>query len=144
MIQGLVNSGAIPVVERLLQFTSQRHKVLTSSIAHLSTPLYRPADLDPAQFQASLREAIDERRGSNRAIDAPLRMRDSRQVRYTEGGIEVKPGFADDNILFHDRNNRDLERTMQSLAENTLAHNAGIEMLKSEFDILRLAIRERL
>ena len=45
--------------------------------------------------------------------------------------------------MFHDRNNRDLERIMQNLAENTLTHNAAIEMLRHEFELLRTAIRER-
>jgi flagellar basal body rod protein FlgB len=30
---------------------------------------------------------------------------------------------------------------MQDLAENTLAHNAGLELLKSEFNLLEMAIR---
>ena len=51
---------------------------------------------------------------------------------------------TNENILFHDQNNRDLERTMQKLAENTLSHNMGIELLKNQFDLLKTAIRERM
>jgi flagellar basal body rod protein FlgB len=104
MIQGMLNSGAIPALQRLVQFTGARHKVLTNNIANLSTPYFKPADLDTKAFQ---------------------------------------PSATNDNILFHDQNNRDLERTMQRLAENTLTHNAAIELLRSEFDMMRTAIRER-
>ena len=51
--------------------------------------------------------------------------------------------FADENILFHDLNNRSLERHMQDLAENTMAHNAAIELLKGGFALLENAIREQ-
>ncbi len=37
----------------------------------------------------------------------------------------------------------DVERTMQHLAENTMAHNAGIQILKNQFDLLKTAIRGR-
>ena len=144
MIKGLVNSGSIPVLERMLQFTTARHDVLANSIAHLSTPLHRPQDLDPEQFQASLGRALDQRRGRANPTEGPLQLNDTRQLRFKEDGIDTRPGFADRNILFHDRNNRNLERTMQSLAENTMTHNASIEMLRNEFEMLRLAIRERI
>ncbi len=57
--------------------------------------------------------------------------------------VEVEARPANENIMFHDRNNRDLERTMQDLAENTLTHNAGIELLRNQFEMLKTAIRER-
>ena len=45
--------------------------------------------------------------------------------------------------MFHDQNNRDLERTMQHLAENTLMHSTEIEVMRNEFSIMLTAIRER-
>lgn len=143
MIQGVVNSGAIPVLERMLQFTSARHTVLTGSIANFSTPLYLPDDLDPAEFQATLRQALDERRRRPNPTEGPLNMQDTRELRFEKDRITTRPQHADWNILFHDRNNRDVERTMQALVENTMAHNASVEMLRNEFEMLRLAIRER-
>lgn len=144
MITGLTNSGALPTLERLVQFTGARHRVLTNNIANLSTPYFKPADLSVEDFQASLRSAIDRRRAASEASFSPLRMRDTRQLSFRMDRLEVTPGPANDNIMFHDRNNRDLERTMQDLAENTLAHNAGISLLRNQFEMLKTAIRERL
>lgn len=144
MIQGLFDSGAVGTLERLVQFTGERHRVLTHNIANLSTPNFRPRDIDPEAFQRNLREALESRRRRPNPVAGPLELKDTRQLRFEDGHIAVTPEPMDDNILFHDRNNRDLERIMQSLAENTLAHNAGIEMLKNEFDMLRMAIRERM
>ena len=142
MIEGLTRSGAMPVLERMIQFTATRHRLLTHNIANLSTPYFRPRDLDPRQFQARLGEAVDRRR-RRPGDQGPLELRDTPQMRFHKDGIELRPGATNEGILFHDRNNRDLDRIMQDLAENTLAHNAAIELMKSEFDILRTAIAER-
>lgn len=143
MIQGMLNSGAIPALQRLVQFTGARHKVLTNNIANLSTPYFKPADLDTKAFQATLADAIDRRRSTAQPLTGELQMRNTTQIEFRPDGIDVQPSATNDNILFHDQNNRDLERTMQRLAENTLTHNAAIELLRSEFDMMRTAIRER-
>ena len=68
-------------------------------------------------------------------------MQDTDQLKFKDGAIEAQPQETNDGILFHDQNNRDLERLMQHLAENTMAHNMGIEMIRSELATLRTAIR---
>ena len=40
MIKGMFDSGALPALERLAQFTEARHRVLTNNIANLSNPYY--------------------------------------------------------------------------------------------------------
>lgn len=143
MIQGMFDHGATPTLERMLQFTSARHGVLTHNIANLDTPYFRPRDLDPKAFQAQLGEAVERRRRRPDPVAGELPLRDSRAVRFGRDGLDVRPQTVDENILFHDRNNRDLERIMQDLAENTLMHNASVEFLRGEFELLRMAIRER-
>ncbi len=144
MIAGLTDGGAIPVLERVAQFTAARHERLAHNIANLDTPYFKPADLDPGQFQSQLREAVERRRRGPRPISGRLPLKDSRDLRFHSHGIEARPRFNNENVMFHDRNNRDLERIMQDVAENTLAHTAALELLKGEFNLLRTAIRERL
>ncbi len=143
MINGIFDKGAMPLLERVSQFTQERHRVLMDNVANLSTPYYQPQDLDPDAFQASLRDAIDRRRQQTNPQSGPLQVDDTDQLQFTDRRIEARPEPMNQNILFHDRNNRDLEHTMKRLAENTLVHNATIEMLRSEFSLLRLAIREQ-
>jgi flagellar basal-body rod protein FlgB len=145
IIQGMFERGAMPVLERLVQFTDARHRVLTDDIANLSTPFFKPRDLDPQSFQAALGEAIDKRRGRAGAdpTAGPLEMIDTRELRFSDAGLTVAPQETHEGILYHDQNNRDLERLMQHLAENTLMHRAGIDLLRNQFDMMRLAIRER-
>ncbi|QDU72190.1 flagellar basal body rod protein FlgB [Mucisphaera calidilacus] len=143
MIQGVFDHGAMPALERMLTFTSARQKALSHNIANLSTPNFRPVDLDPELFQHQLGDAIDRRRQSRRPVDGDLQLRNTRQVQESDGTLAFTPQKGGEGILYHDRNNRDLERTMQSLAENTLVHNTAIDLLRSEFELLRSAIRER-
>ena len=58
-------------------------------------------------------------------------------------GCGEDPEAAGDNLMFHDGNDRNLERVMQDLAENALAFRLASELFRKEHDILRSAIRER-
>ena len=62
MIEGMFDSGSLPVLERLVQFTGARQTALANDIANVSTPYYKPRDLNVKEFQAELRRAIEQRR----------------------------------------------------------------------------------
>ena len=143
MIQGMFDGGALPVLSRVIQFTVARHRVLAHDIANLSTPHFEPLDLDPKRFGAALADALDRRRRGPGSAGGPLEIRRTNELEFGPETLEVRPQPARHNILFHDRNNRDLERTMQHLVENTFAHNLAVEFIRSEVELLRTAIRER-
>lgn len=143
-MQGLFDFGALPVLERTIQFTESRHRVLTDNIANLSTPNYRPKEMSVESFQQALGDAIDRRRSEQGGPIGGLEMRDTADLAFGPDSVTARTATpADDNLLFHDRNNRSLETTMQALAENTMVHNAAMEMLRSEFSLLQTAIQER-
>jgi flagellar basal-body rod protein FlgB len=144
MMQGMFDNGSLPVLERMVQFTEARHKVLTHNIANLSTPYFKPKDLNTESFQASLREAIDKRRSTATPSSGQLQFRDTDQVKFEHDRLLGMPTTTNDGVLFHDQNNRDVVRVMQDLAENTLAHNTAIEMIRNQFALMQMAIRERL
>ena len=144
MIKGMLDGGAMPVLERFTQFTAQRHKVLAHNIANFSTPYFKPRDLNVKNFQAALGDAVDKRRRQMNPTGGALRARSTQQIDFHEDGMSAYPDKVHDNVLFHDQNNRDIERTMQRLAENTLSHNMAIELLRNQFDLLKTAIRERM
>ncbi|MFA7236632.1 MAG: flagellar basal body rod protein FlgB [Phycisphaeraceae bacterium] len=144
MIEGLFNTGSLPVLERMVQFTSQRHKLLVNDIANVSTPGFVPTDVDPRKFQAVLAAAIDQRRQTQGGIyNGTIHPTDTEQMRFTDDTVQLAPSNSNDNILFHDGNNRSLESIMKDLAENTMAHNAGIEMIRNQMNLMDMAIRER-
>lgn len=144
MIKGMFNYGSMPVLEQTVQFTGARQELIANNIANLSTPYFKPTDLDPAKFQAQLREALEDRSRRPNPMRRDFELGSTDQVRTRHGRVtEFRPEQSNENVLFHDQNNRDVERTMQDLVENTLAHRTSIELLKSQFDLLRTAIRER-
>src|SRR5690606_13216477 len=100
-------------------------------IANLDTPDHQPADVSVTDFQQALGKAIDRRR-SARALQSPLPLASTREVEVDRAGrLTLRPQTPSGNILFHDRNNRDLERTMQSLAENVGVYRMATDLLRS-------------
>lgn len=140
MLNEMFANSPIPVLEQLVNFAQSRHGVLASNIANIDTPGYRTRDLSTDQFQAKLKEAIEER-DSGRVTslgDGPL----------TGGGpIQADP-FAkvrDDmnNILYHDQSNVGLEQQVAAITKNHMQHNLALTILNSQFRMLQTAVSER-
>ena len=132
MIDGVTNTEGLSVLERLVQFAGQRHRLIVNNIANFDTPGYRPVDISPAQFQQQLGQAIDRRRAEGRP-DAPL-----------ERGDTLQPTAVGGNILFHDANDRDLDRTMKDLVENFLTFRLAGELMRNRLDLVNSIIAERI
>ena len=144
MIDGVTNGEAIPVLERLLQFAGARHRMLTDNIANLDTPGFRPMDVSPERFQEALGEAIDAKRSAGGPIGSPLPTINMNGVTITNGRMTLNPEAAGENILFHDQNDRDLERSMQDLVENFMTFRLAADLIRNQFDLINTAIRERI
>ncbi len=142
MIDAVTNSDALPVLERLVQFAGGRHRLIVGNIANFDTPGYRPVDVSVAGFQEALGKAIDEGRRNPRP-GGRLELSD-RQVTVQGDGMDLHPEPIGENILFHDGNDRDLERTMQDLVENFMTFRFASEMLRNQYARLNTAIRERI
>lgn len=144
LIGDLSNSGAIPALEATLKFAAARQKLIAHNIANADTPDFRVQDVDPAHFQQALRSAVEERRMRTGGQQGAMHIKPTRQLRPDgRGGLELAPRSSSGNILFHDRNDRDLERLMQSNAENVAAYRLSAELLRNRFELLRSAIAER-
>ena len=141
MIDGITNAGDLPVLERLMQFSARRQTLISGNIANISTPGYRPVDVSVEGFQAQLASAIDARR--ERGGDGPLAIASSSTVEPTPDGMTLHPQPSGDQLLFHDGNDRDLERIMQDLVGNFLTYRTASELIRNRFDMLETAIRER-
>lgn len=147
MIQGLTNADALPTLERVIQFAGARHRLIAHNIANLTTPRFQAVDAPVDEFQTELNRAIDARRDAFGGHRGELEFRSTRHIRAGRrsgsGGLEVEPAANGRNIMFHDRNNRDLERTMQDLAENVAVFRIASELHKHSINQLRTAIAER-
>jgi flagellar basal-body rod protein FlgB len=141
-ISDVLNSGALPSLEATLRFAGERHRLIAHNIANLNTPNFRPVDVSPQGFQRALAQAIEERR-SGQSGGGELSL-ESREISVAaDGQLTLNPGTSSGNILFHDRNNRDLERLMQDHAENAGVYRMAADLLRSRLSQLREAIGER-
>jgi len=144
MFDTFFNSGGIDALSRTMQFAARRHDVITNNIANLSTPGYRTLDVDPKSFQTELARAVQARNESTgQARNAPLELHDTEQIHFGRDSLTLTPKPSNQGILFHDGNDRDLERTMQALTENVMVYRQAAELLQSRFAMLERVIRER-
>lgn len=153
MFDRFVGGGNFGALERVIQFTSARHGVIANNIANIETPGFRPSDLSTNDFQASLAEAIANRQTALRsgvgidrvtASDGGLQMSAADSFRLGANGLEATPVPMDDGILFHDGNDRNLERILQGMTENLLMFRFAATMVRRHFNGIDTAIRERL
>ena len=143
-LNDVVNSGAIPSLSLTMQFAGRRQKILAHNIANIDTPNFRQKNVSTRDFQELLSEAIDKRRAKMGGESGPFEWKESREVRRGRGGsLNLTPRTDSRGILFHDRNNRDLERLMQDLTENMGVFRVTTDLLRNQFAQIKDAIAER-
>ncbi len=138
-IDNLINQTSVPVLDQMMQFAAARHELIVHNIANIDTPGYRALDLDVKEFQRAMADAIDSRRRGR-----PLQL-DGRGMKTDAAGrLVFQPEAAEGhNIRFNDQGNRNVEKQMSALAENTLTFNLAAELLRGQFEGLKKAIRQR-
>ena len=124
----MFNEGSTPVLERMLQFTAARQKLIAENVVNISVPNYRQKDLSLEKFQAMLRDRIDDRDSS-------------RSARFDDITAELEQ--PEHGILFHDGTNRSMEQLMTDQAKNALMHNLAIELLRKQFQAMELALKDK-
>jgi flagellar basal-body rod protein FlgB len=140
----LNTAGSMPVLEQTLAFAGARQRILTHNIANIDTPDFRPTDLSVQGFRAALSQAVDRRRAAHGGEVGTLNMARTNEIEPLAGGrVRFKPRTNSPGVLYHDRNNRDVERLMQGLAENGLAYRVAGDLWRRQNDLLRTAISQR-
>lgn len=129
-LERLLNQGNAPLLERWVQFTEARHKLIAENVVNVSTPNYRQKDLSVEKFNAMMRERIAAR---DEAAPGSVGFKD------VQSEIE-RPRRG---LLFHDGANRSMEQLMSDQAKNAMMHNLAIELLRKQFQSLEMALRER-
>lgn len=134
----------MPVLAEVMSFAAQRQRLLAHNIANIDTPDFVPLDVSVADFQANLRDAVKKRREATGSETGEFSPSETRELTRGPGGdLVLKPRTHSGNVLFHDRNSRDVERMMQALAENSVVFRAASELLRQHEGILRSAISQR-
>jgi flagellar basal-body rod protein FlgB len=140
MIDSLVSSPSIKMLEQTLDFTEQRHNVLLEDIANVSTPGFVQKDVSVAAFQKSLQDAVAKNWASNNDSYDP---ESNEAVDFSPAGtqVQVKPVEVANTVAFHDRGVRSMEYLMGQMADNAMAHNTVSQLLKNRYDMTSRAIK---
>ena len=146
-IDQLTNADALPTLGAMVQFAARRQPLIQHNIANIDTPNFQHRSVSPDGFRNALREAVDDRRARFGGHRGDLRVRDTREAKWSSSSgnarLHLNPTTPGENILFHDKNNRDLERLMQDLAENVAAFRVATELMKTHMETLGSAIPEQ-
>ncbi len=143
-LKDLSTTNSLPALSALMSFAGQRQQLIANNIANISTPDYRMKDVSTSQFRERLAEAVEDRRRKFDGVRGELDIRRSQELRQdSTGRLRLTPRETEGNVLFHDRNNRDLEGLMQDMVENAGVFRMATELIRSEMGLLRTAISER-
>ncbi len=123
--------NAVEQLSRGLAYAARRHDVLSQNVANLETPGYRGRDLVFDDHQRSTLAPAPGPEGERLSPVGPT----ARRPRLV---------FAGDGPAKPDGNDVDLDHQMARLSENTLYHNALVQILAGQFATLKQAISGRL
>ena len=139
MIDSLLSTPTIRMLEQTMSFTQQRHQVLAEDIANIDTPGFVQRDLSVAQFQKALREAFKRNRES---LNDSFEPKSEQELAFEPGGsrMQAVPQEKPVGVPFHDCGVRSMEYLMSEMADNALAHNMAAQFLKNRYDQLARAI----
>jgi flagellar basal-body rod protein FlgB len=144
LLDAVISAGPMPALELTMQFAARRQAVLAHNIANIDTPNFLPIDVSVPAFQRTLAQAIDARRAAGGGMHGPLDWKPTRELaQEPDGRLRLVPRTPSPGILFHDRNNRDVERLMQDLAENVGVFRLATDLMRHHASRVRDALAER-
>jgi len=114
----MINTETLKFLERFLDVTADRQKVVTTNLANIDTPGYKTEDIN-------FREELDRANGME---DGPA----IGTVAHRVPGLLQRP----------DGNDVSLDRESMLLAETQLQFRIGIQFIRTEFHRLLHAINE--
>jgi flagellar basal-body rod protein FlgB len=119
MITGIDRSTNL--LEKMLDVSSVKHKVIANNIANINTPGYKKMDVSFAdQLEKTMK---NDNRGDFKAVQPKV------VVSKDEGGTVRSDG-----------NNVDIDKEVTHLVKNTLSYNIYTQLLAKKIDSVRSAI----
>ncbi len=135
MIKNIVlDKSGFPLLEKFLDVSSFRHKLISGNIANVSTPGYRSSDVD---FHGELKKALGNDGHLEMATTNPNHLH-GRHSADSAPEIIVDKSKESNGI-----NNVNIDKEMAGLAENQIYYSTGARLLANKFVALRNAIKSK-
>ncbi len=129
MVDLLISDKTINLLEKSLDVSARRHRIITNNLANQDTMGYQPKELD---FRKTLEQELEKGPGLvTRTHPKHLKHR-SKPSRLARGRAAGQPGSGPFNI----------EKEMVNLMENNIKYRTSVEMLIRKMRILKNAIVE--
>ena len=110
------------LLEKMLDVSSVKHKVIANNIANVNTPGYKKMDVS---FADQLEKALNE--SSVNKFDA------------LQPKIVISKEDTSETVR-NDGNNVDMDKEVSSLVKNTLTYNIYTQLLSKKFEDIKSAI----
>lgn len=141
MIDRLLSTEMMDLVQRSLDAAALSHKVIANNIANVDTPGFKRSDV---AFGDQLKMALDARAGVDPSLE--LTRTDARHFDVgTAPDLDtVQPRVVTDvtSNLRNDGNNVDIDQEVSRLAENTVWYQTLSQITQKQFSELQTAITE--
>lgn len=137
MLEPLLNSTTLPMLEKLAVFGERRHEVLSGNIANIDTPGYKTRDLPVDDFQQALRSAVMSRHRPSPGN--PSSAVESQFPQELFGAIEAQPK----HLTFQDGGNRSIEHEVMEMTKNSMLQGFALDLLTAQLRLLETVIQER-
>lgn len=153
MIDQILNSNSLPLLEKMAAFAERRQEVLAGNIANIDTPSYKMRDLPVKDFQQALREAVqlkDKPVGpeAQQSLGMPVTLGKKQSIKsqleklFPQSLFEAQEA-SPQNLTFQDANNRSMESQVMWMTKNSLMQQFAVEVMMAQMNQLMTVISER-
>ena len=132
-MSGWLSTPALTVLEKGLEASSLRQKVLVNNVANIDTPGFKRSDVD---FQVALDVAMGNKSNLSLKTTLPGHITGS-----ATGGNQSSVVTDQSTSMRNDSNNVDIDREMANVAENGLYYNGLTRAISSQLGLLRMVIK---
>ena len=126
-----------PILEKSLYYRQIRADLISSNIANVDTPFYKPKDI---RFEEALDE--EKRRIYNKEKKLDLAKTSPFHLEPKNLNDNLKPivFFRDGHLQRNDGNSVDIDVETTEMSKNTLAYQATVEAIKKEIQIFNAVL----
>ncbi|MCC3357479.1 flagellar basal body rod protein FlgB [Bacillus sp. REN16] len=124
-------SNTIHSLEKALDYSALRQKVISDNIANVDTPNYKAQDVS---FKNLLSNEMNSQLRANRTNEKHFEFTSSKR----SNSLFIT---KNDTAFNHNGNNVDIDKEMALLAENQIYYNAVTERISGKFNTLNTVIK---
>jgi len=133
VLNSIVSSPRVAVLEQALSASSLRQKVISNNIANVNTPGYKKSEV---VFEDLLQNTMDTDK-------LPMFQTNERHLPLQQKTIPTPTiNLVGNTSVRTDGSNVDIDVEMASLAKNSIYYNAVAQQVSSYFSVIKSAIKE--